>query len=393
MLNSRAPDDAAPPASPRILLVEDEAPLRDIYVTMLTLAGYRVQAAGSGRRAVSLLWENSFDLVITDIRMPDVDGVDVLRAARERDLDVPVILITGDPTVDTAVRALDLGALRYLVKPVEEKELLEVVAKGVKLHELARMKRLALTELGDGSGLVGDRAGLEVTYRRALDTLWMAYQPIFDASTGEIYGHEALLRTSEPAVPHPGAFLDISERLGAMLELALVIRERAVGPEAPPGNLLVNLHPLELTDERLYSSDSPLASNASRVVLEITERVSLDGVGDLDRRVRALRDLGFRIAVDDLGAGYAGLTSFATLEPEIVKLDTALVRNVDSLPIKRQLIGSMTSLCKDLGTLVVAEGIETEAERDVIVELGCDLLQGFLLGRPERRAATDQPTE
>ncbi len=148
-----------------------------------------------------------------------------------------------------------------------------------------------------------------------------------------------------------------------------------------------------MLDLRLYSSDSPLASNASRVVLEITERATLDGVDNLGRRVRELRDLGFRIAVDDLGAGYAGLTSFATLEPEIVKLDIALVRNVDSLPIKRQLIGSMTSLCKDLGTLVVAEGIETEAERDVIVELGCDLLQGFLLGRPERHAARDQPTE
>lgn len=92
--------------------------------------------------------------------------------------------------------------------------------------------------------------------------------------------------------------------------------------------------------------------------------------------------MGFRIAIDDLGAGYAGLTSFATLEPELVKLDMSLVRDIDKNPMKEKLVRSMTALCKDLGMLVVAEGVETTRERDLLVELGCDLLQGFLLGRP-----------
>ena len=92
--------------------------------------------------------------------------------------------------------------------------------------------------------------------------------------------------------------------------------------------------------------------------------------------------MGFRIAIDDLGAGYAGLTSFATLEPEFVKLDMSLVRDVDKNPTKKKLVRSMTSLCRDLGMLVVAEGVETLAERDVLVEAGCDLLQGYLLAKP-----------
>jgi len=384
MSSSPAPDPGTRSPAAAVLVVDDEAALLDIYRTMLGEAGYDVHVAGSGQSAVGLLGETDFDLVITDIRMPDGNGVDVLRAVRERDLDVPVVLITGSPSVDTAVRALELGALRYLIKPVSEKDLLEVVAKGVQLHKLARIKRQALVALGDGGGLVGDRAGLEVTYRRAIDALWLAYQPIYRAATGELFGHEALLRTEEPSVPHPGAFLDIAERLGLTKDLGRSIRARAIDAVAPPGIVFVNLHPDDLVDEQLYSSDSPLALEASRVVLEITERAPLDGVKDLDRRVRSLRDLGFRIAVDDLGAGYAGLNSFATLEPEVVKLDMTLIRDVDSLPIKRHLVGSITSLCKDIGTLVVAEGIETEAERDVVVELGCDLLQGFLLGRPER---------
>jgi len=94
--------------------------------------------------------------------------------------------------------------------------------------------------------------------------------------------------------------------------------------------------------------------------------------------------MGFRIAIDDLGAGYAGLTSFATLEPEFVKLDMSLVRDVHKSPMKEKLVGSITSLCKELGMMVVAEGVETPLERDMLVALGCDLLQGYLLAMPGR---------
>src|SRR5207249_3254913 len=91
-----------------------------------------------------------------------------------------------------------------------------------------------------------------------------------------------------------------------------------------------------------------------------------------------------RIAVDDLGAGYAGLSSFAQLEPEVVKLDMTLVRDAPGSLTKQRLIRSMVTLCDEMGLTVVAEGVETAAERDVLVALGCHLLQGYLLGRPGR---------
>jgi EAL domain-containing protein (putative c-di-GMP-specific phosphodiesterase class I) len=92
--------------------------------------------------------------------------------------------------------------------------------------------------------------------------------------------------------------------------------------------------------------------------------------------------MGFRIAVDDLGAGYAGLTSFALLEPEIVKLDMTLIRDVHQSRTRQNLIRSMTGLCKDMGMLVVGEGVETIEERETLRELGCDLLQGYLFAKP-----------
>jgi EAL domain-containing protein (putative c-di-GMP-specific phosphodiesterase class I) len=99
-------------------------------------------------------------------------------------------------------------------------------------------------------------------------------------------------------------------------------------------------------------------------------------------RIAELRSMGFRIAIDDLGAGYAGLTSFAAMEPQFAKFDMTLVRGVDQSPTKQRLIRSMTSLCNDLGITTVAEGIENRSERDAVVDLGCDLLQGFLFAKP-----------
>ena len=97
-----------------------------------------------------------------------------------------------------------------------------------------------------------------------------------------------------------------------------------------------------------------------------------------------LRKFGYRIAIDDLGAGYAGLTSFAQLEPEVVKVDMSLVRGIDSSPVKQKLVRSIIALCTELGIQLVAEGIETPAERDTLVGLGGDLCQGYLFAKPGR---------
>jgi EAL domain-containing protein (putative c-di-GMP-specific phosphodiesterase class I) len=146
--------------------------------------------------------------------------------------------------------------------------------------------------------------------------------------------------------------------------------------------LFLNLHPADLQDDHLFRADGPLAAIADRVVLEITERASLDGIRDIRARVASLRKLGFRIAIDDLGAGYAGLTSFSLLEPDIVKLDMALVRDIHREPKKLTVIKTMITMCKELGIVVTAEGIEGPEERDELARAGCDLMQGYLFAKP-----------
>jgi EAL domain-containing protein (putative c-di-GMP-specific phosphodiesterase class I) len=118
------------------------------------------------------------------------------------------------------------------------------------------------------------------------------------------------------------------------------------------------------------------------VILEITERSLLEEVPSAHARIQSLRKLGFRLAIDDLGAGYAGLNSWAQLEPDLVKLDMTLVRDINLMPIKRSLVKAMIDVCRDLDVALIAEGIETVEERDALRELRCPLMQGYLFARP-----------
>jgi EAL domain-containing protein (putative c-di-GMP-specific phosphodiesterase class I)/CheY-like chemotaxis protein len=379
--NGRSPPEAR--ESPgRVLLVEDDLALLRASARQLTRAGYEVEAVSRAAQALHVLAEGCFEVVVSDIMMPDMDGITLLGAIRERDLELPVVLVTGTPTVDSAARALEHGALKYLAKPVPVKLLVDTVAQAVALCRQARAKRASL---GDVAPAAPALPGLEAAFERALESLWIAFQPIVQVADRSLYGYEALLRSREPTFPHPGAILDAAERLGQLRHLGRTIRRKAV--EALFGcsenfALFINIHPEDLLDPGLFDAESLLAGLGSRVVLEITERAALDRIEDAREQVSRARSLGFRVAVDDLGSGYAGLSTFALLEPEIVKVDMSLVRDVQDSKMKQRLIGSMATLCKEMGALIVAEGVETAEERDALVDLGCDLLQGFRFGRP-----------
>ena len=365
-------------------MVDDEPTLLRGISRTLTEKGYNVVCERDGHAALDAFRDREFDVIVTDIAMPQMDGIQLLRQLRERDSEVPVVLITGEPAVSTAVKALEYGAFHYLTKPIPLGSLEEVVEKAARLRRMGRMKRQA-AELLERSLPSHSRAPLENSFYKALDSLWMAYQPIVRAADGQVYGYEALLRSKEASLPHPGAVLDAAERLNLLDLLGRTIRERSAIPvrDAPEGTVLfVNLHTTDLLDPMLMSPDTPLSKIAKNVVLEITERASLDSVKDVRARVAALREMGFRIAIDDLGAGYAGLASFALLEPEIVKLDMTLVRDVHLSSTKQKLVRSMTQLAHDMKMLVVGEGIEIAEERDALVALGCDLLQGYLFAKP-----------
>ncbi len=372
---------------PEVMIVDDEPITARGYARALTAAGYNVTIAAAGREGATLARSKRFDAIVSDIAMPDMDGLALLRDIRQSDLDVPMIFMTGSPALETALEAIEYGAFRYLLKPVPLERLLEIVHRAVAVHKLALVRReVSLVKELEGKS-IGDRAGLEARFASAVDKLWVAAQPIVSWSGRSIFAYETLLRTDEPTLRSPLDFFDAAERLGKAAELGRIIRRHVAALLAgarPAGHMFVNLHPADLEDPELYADDGALTPYASQVVLEITERAALDRIHELSSRVTRLRKLGYRIAIDDLGAGYAGLTSFAQLEPEVVKVDMSLVRGIDSSPVKQKLVRSIIALCTELGIQLVAEGIETPAERDTLVALGGDLCQGYLFAKPGR---------
>jgi EAL domain-containing protein (putative c-di-GMP-specific phosphodiesterase class I) len=232
---------------------------------------------------------------------------------------------------------------------------------------------------------VGGLVDLEVRLASCIATLQMHFQPI--AYPDRVwFGYEALLRSTDRSLPHPGAILDAAERLEKTSLLGRAIRAQvanvfAAAP-ADRGVVFVNLHLDDLFDKSLTSPFAPLTRIASRVVLEITERSSLDHLGDVRYRIAELRERGFRIAIDDFGAGHARMGAIGPLDTDFVKLDMSLVRDVDTHPLKQRLIRSITQLCREHRVTVIGEGVETEAEANALIELGCDLLQGYFIARP-----------
>ncbi len=372
-----------------VLLVDDEANITTVYARQLRKHGLRVEVPTDPVAAAELAKSRNFDVLVSDVTMPGMTGLELLRAVREYDLDLPVVLMTGGPDVKDAIKAMEYGAFRYLAKPVPLAELTDVVTRAARLHQMGRVRREALNELArDGRRQISDRAGLESRFTSALEKLWMAYQPIVSWSSRCVFAHEALVRTEEATLRRPDDLIDAAERLGRLHDLGRTIRARAAQTlrdyAGLEGLLFVNLHTEDLADDDLFSAEAPLSAFASRVVLEITERAALDRIDEPMARMKRLRAMGYRIAVDDLGAGYAGLTSFAQLEPEIVKVDMSLVRGIHLSQTKQKLIRSIVDLCRDLKIQIVAEGIETVEERNALIRLGGDLCQGYFFAKPER---------
>jgi EAL domain-containing protein (putative c-di-GMP-specific phosphodiesterase class I)/ActR/RegA family two-component response regulator len=361
----------------RLLIVDDDPTVASTLARILAREGHSVVTLSSGEEAVARATGERFDVILSDVSMPGMSGIEMLRKLRELGQEVPVIFVTGTPRLEDAVRAVEHGAFRYLTKPVEREALASVVSEALQWRRLTRAA---------GSGPTArDREALESALRRASTGFRMAYQPIVAVEGGAAFGYEALLRSSEPALPTPLAVLDAAEKLGALHSLgrhlrAMVASQADVGPYEHA--FFVNVHPADLADTDLYDPEAPLSRHARSVVLELTERASIEGIGDVDKRFAALRTMGYRIAVDDLGAGYAGLSYFARVRPDIVKIDMSLVRDVDRDRVKRRVVASVCELARTLDVVVVAEGIETEAELECIATLGAQLAQGYAIAYP-----------
>ena len=364
-----------------ILLVDDEPQVTESLSLGLRRETYDVLTANSAQEALEILEKQPIEVVVSDEQMPSMSGSEFLSIVHDRWPATIRLILTGQASMDAAIRAINEAQIfRFLTKPCRAKDLRNTLAAALEAYDAAASA--AETTTANGAGAAEDGASLNARFRAMMDSLWMAYQPIVPASSPGIYGYEALVRVDGASPPE---LFQIAGELGRVAELeeeiwTVIARDLRNLDERL--SCFVNLSPQAMNDSQIFSEDHPLIRFADRIVLEISENARLDSIAGLEDKLECLRELGYRIAIDDLGAGHAGLMSFAHLNPDMVKLDRALVADIEPSSTRATLVGSMARLCHELRIDCLAEGIETKEELRIVTDLGCNLIQGYLTGRP-----------
>ena len=218
----------------------------------------------------------------------------------------------------------------------------------------------------------------------------MAFQPILDARRQEVYAHEALVRgvNGESAGKILG---QVTEENRYWFDQQC--RVRAIELAADLGlqqRLSINFLPnavyepaacIRMTVETARRVGLPL----DRIIFEVTEGEQVADHDKLVAIIRAYKEFGLLTAIDDFGAGYSGLNLLADFQPDIIKLDMALTRHIDSDRVRRSIVAGIRTVCRELDIMVIAEGVETEAEYATLRELGVAYFQGYLFARPAFR--------
>jgi EAL domain-containing protein (putative c-di-GMP-specific phosphodiesterase class I)/CheY-like chemotaxis protein len=336
------------------------------------------------------------DLLLLDWHMPHLDGEAVLAALQATypaEEFLPVLVLTADATSVARERALNAGAKDFVAKPFDRVEVIQRVRNLLEtqaLYKRVRRHNLILQAELDRQSDDQRKAVAEHDRRRTVieqildsDVMSMVFQPIIDLSTSQVVGAEALARFDcDPRQPPDHWFAEAAlVGLGVELELAAVVAAISTLQELPDRLALsINASGTTAVSDAFVSVISPVASD--RIVIELTEHARIEDYAAFDPAVAGLRRLGVRLAVDDAGAGYAGLQQILGLRPDVIKLDAALTRDIDSDPVRRALAASLVSFGEDTDAVIVAEGIETAEELSTLRSLGVPWGQGFLLARP-----------
>ncbi len=248
-----------------------------------------------------------------------------------------------------------------------------------------------------------DQLSLQQDLRHALERgeLQLHYQPKIDARLGRLQGVEALLRWQHPTrgMVGPNVFIPIAERFGLINGLGnWVIEEscrqmRVWADEGLSMNVAINLSVHQLrTEELVPRIESALARYQvmpSQLLCEITESVAMEDIESTQRAFEALSRIGVYLSIDDFGTGYSSLSYLRQLPARQLKIDRSFVADIEVRPDARAIVSAVIQLAHQLGLRVVAEGVETEGQRDILLVLQCDELQGYLLARPMAVEALD----
>jgi EAL domain-containing protein (putative c-di-GMP-specific phosphodiesterase class I) len=377
----------------QVLIADDDPGVLEVLTSLVTAdpAMDVIGAANGAKEAIDLARDLQPDVALVDVRMPGGGGPRAARGIRQGSPRTAVIALSAIEDPLAVVAMVEAGASGFVSKGDTTLEIVRAIRRckegGTSLSARIRdhaaealAYRLAGTRIAAPPSVTRDRIRDFVELGEGVH---IVFQPIVDLWDGTIVAVEALARFLTRPRRSPDAwFADAREHgLGVDLEIVAMRRALTYLPKLPPGVRMA----LNLSSDALGSvqfavllEEQPL----DRLILEVTEQTRTVDQQRLDRALEPWREGGALVAVDDVGAGFSGLTRLVELRPDFIKLDIALTRGIDSDGIRQSLVTMLGSFARETGAALIAEGIETDEQIARLLELDVRLGQGFRLGRP-----------
>jgi EAL domain-containing protein (putative c-di-GMP-specific phosphodiesterase class I) len=374
----------------RVLVVDDQSHVRNwVRMVLRTMGITDVTEAADGRDALAAVTQpgGSFDLILCDLRMPERDGIETIRAFGALGLvsALAIMSIEEERVIETAGMLAELQGLRMLgtiSKPLTAEKLQPI---------LKRMREVP----GEQKDDVATAPGRDFASAFARDELIYLYQPKIWMRSGEFAGVEALVRWKHPELGlfQPASFVPAmdgdDQYSAALIDSSLKEAIACAGRWQQPGrelrvaiNLSVRAFDRLDLPERIESIALEAHVLPERITLEVTEtQVARDATKMIDVATR-LRLKGFRLSIDDFGTGQSGLSKLQKLPFNELKIDRSFVHGCSTSATRRSVVEASLSLARSLKMTSVAEGVQERPDWDLLYELGCDVVQGYFIGRP-----------
>lgn len=367
-----------------ILIVDEDKAFTRTIVALLESHGYRVDVAHNG--VDTLEKANQYpDLILLDRKLPDIGGLEVCKKIRrdKRLSHISIIVLAEQTSPTERAEGLHIGADDYIAKPVDNEELI------ARIEAVLRRNQVFLQNQEKKGVLVTE---LKRILKKELITPY--FQPIYSMQSLMPLGMEALSRPPTSGLIDNAEFLFKTALILDMYsEVEILCWKKAVGEWQRIGGqkqLFLNCTPYFIESGRLNKDFlNQLNIDLKNVVLEITERTAIQKQGVFLERLHELKELGMKIAVDDVGSGFASLDTVVEIRPDIVKIDRRLIHNLHQDELRYHIVQAVVSFCKKSKIMVVAEGVEEEEELEAVRELGVDAVQGYLLGKPDPKVNLD----
>ena len=378
------------------MVVEDDDFQRRTVARMLRSMGAReVREAGDGKQALASMRDAApVDLVVCDLDMPEMDGMEFIRHLGKANSAASVIIASAQNrsllnSVDKMARAYGVRLLGAIEKPVTLKGLANLIV----LHEPLKPQPARASAGAPSFSLDQILHGVREKQFEPF------FQPKVGLATGRVLGAEALARWRHPehGLVAPYAFIAQLEQSGNMDALTLLMLEKAAGAcrawreRGMNLTVSVNLSLVSLTDTMLADRVTQVARAARLdpryIILEITETAAMTEVAPALENLARLRMRGFGLSVDDYGTGFSSLRQLTRVPFTELKIDQGFVTGCAANPSSRAIVESSVQMARRLDIKSVAEGVETQADWDVLKAVGCDVAQGYFIAKPMQESS------